>query len=73
MNENQKRLKKLEKLTRQLGYTAYKIMLLSGRDMYQITGNGLVILVKKWNFAPNEFVMAEDFILKGEHDANNKS
>ncbi len=54
MNDEQKKQDKLEKWGRQIGYTAFKIFNLSGRDMFQIKGNGLLITVKKWNDAVND-------------------
>ncbi len=70
MNESQKALKKIEKMVRQIGWLSYKTMMLSQKDIFEITGNGLLISVKKWNYAPNEFVIGQEFILKGGLDVN---
>ncbi len=60
MNNEQKKEQKINKWGRQIGYLAYKIMLLSGRDMAQIRGNGLVITVKKWRDVADECEYFED-------------
>ncbi len=53
-SEAQKVADKLDKMGRQLGYLAYKIILLSGKDMAQVKGNGLIITIKKWEDVINE-------------------
>ncbi len=54
MNDEQKKQQKLEKWGRQIGYTAFKLINLSRRDMAQIRGNGLVITIKKLEDVVNE-------------------
>ncbi len=60
MNEEQKKQKLLEKWGRQIGYTAFKLINLSGRDMAQIRGNGLIITIKRWEDVINEHKYIED-------------
>ncbi len=60
MNDKQKKQQKLEKWGRQIGYTAFKLINLSQRDMAQIRGNGLVITIKKWEDVVNERKYIED-------------
>ncbi len=48
MNAEKQKQQKLEKWGRQIGYTALKLINLSGKDMTQIKGNGLIITIKRW-------------------------
>ncbi len=67
MNDEQKKQKKLEKWGRQISYTAVKIMTLSGRDMAQIKGNGLIITIKRWDDAVNDRKYTEEVTLSTQH------
>ncbi len=60
MNDEQKKHQKLQKWGRQIGYTAFKLLNLSRRDMARIRGNGLVITIKKLEDVVNERKYIED-------------
>ncbi len=60
MNDEQKKQQKLQKWGRQIGYTAFKLLNLSRRDMARIRGNGLVITIKKLEDVVNERKYVED-------------
>ncbi len=47
MNEEQKRQEKIDKFGRQLGFTAYKMLLLSQENSIFVRGNGVYITIKK--------------------------
>lgn len=60
MNDLAKKEKKLNKMATQIGYLSYKLMLLSQKDMCKVTGNGLVIEIRKWKDVVNERKYVED-------------
>ncbi len=60
MNDEKQKQQKVEKWGRQISYTALKLIKLSGRAMAQIKGNGLIITIKRWEDAVNEYAYVKD-------------